>query len=259
MNLIDTHSHLTFNHLTDNVDEILQRSREAGVTSWITVGTDPEQNVKVVELAEKYDNLYAAVGIHPHEAKDVTTDTMIHLIKLAEHPKVVAIGETGLDYHYDHSPRDDQKSVFTNHLQIASELKLPVIIHSREAFDDTIEIVDEFTSKIEKNVFHCFTGTAEQAQAIIDKGYYISFTGAVTFKNAKNVRESAKLVPLEKMMIETDCPYMSPEPMRKQRINEPALLVHTAKFLAELKNVHLEEFADITTSTAQAFFDIPLG
>ncbi|MHC4131943.1 MAG: TatD family hydrolase [Planctomycetota bacterium] len=257
MNLIDTHSHLTFNQLTDNVDEILQRSREAGVTSWITVGTDPEQNVKVVELAEKYDNLYAAVGIHPHEAKDVTTDTMIHLIKLAEHPKVVAVGETGLDYHYDHSPRDSQKSVFTNHLQIASELKLPVIIHSRQAFDDTIEIVDEFTSKIEKIVFHCFTGTCEQAQVIIDKGFYISFTGAVTFKNAKHVQDAAQLVPIEKMMIETDCPYMSPEPMRKQRINEPALLVHTAKFLAELKNMHPEEFADITTSTAQRFFAIP--
>jgi TatD DNase family protein len=257
MNLIDTHSHLTFNQLANNVDEVLQRSRQASVTSWITVGTDPEQNEKVIELAEKYDNLYAAVGIHPHEAKDVTTDTMIHLIKLAEYPKVVAVGETGLDYHYDHSPRESQKSVFTNHLQIASELKLPVIIHSRQAFDDTIEIVDEFAPKIENIVFHCFTGTPEQAQVIIDKGFYISFTGAVTFKNSKNIRESAKLVPLEKMMIETDCPYMSPEPMRKQRINEPALLVHTAKFLAELKNVHPEEFADVTTATAQRFFSIP--
>jgi TatD DNase family protein len=257
MNLIDTHSHLTFEQLADIVDEVLQRSREAGVTSWITVGTDPQQNEMVIELAEKYDNLYAAVGIHPHEAKDVTTDTMIHLIKLVEHPKVVAIGETGLDYHYDHSPRENQKSVFTNHLQIAAELKLPVIIHSRQAFDDTIEIVDEFASKIEKIVFHCFTGTPEQAKTIIDKGFYISFTGAVTFKNAKTLQESAKIVPLEKLMLETDCPYMSPEPMRKQRINEPVLLVHTAKFLAELKNIHPEEFADVTTATAQRFFQIP--
>jgi TatD DNase family protein len=257
MNLIDTHSHLTFKQLADNVDEVLERSRQASVTSWITVGTDPDQNQKVIELAEQYDNLYAAVGIHPHEAKDVTTDTMIYLIKTAEHPKVVAVGETGLDYHYDHSPRDDQKEVFINHLQIASELKLPVIIHSREAFDETIKIVDEFASKIEKIVFHCYTGTPEQAQAIIDKGFYISFTGAVTFKNSINIRESAKLVPLEKMMIETDCPYMSPEPMRKQRINEPALLVYTANFLAELKNVHPEEFADVTTATAQRFFSIP--
>ncbi|MHC4265665.1 MAG: TatD family hydrolase [Planctomycetota bacterium] len=257
MNLIDTHAHLTFEQLAKNVDEVLLRSKEASVTSWITVGTDPEQNEKVVELAEKYDNLYAAVGIHPHEAKDVTTDTMIHLIKLAEHPKVVAIGETGLDYHYDHSPRESQKSVFTNHLQIAAELKLPVIIHSREAFDDTIEIVDKFSSQIEKIVFHCFTGTPDQAKIIINKGFYISFTGAVTFKNSKNIRESAKLAPLEKMMIETDCPYMSPEPMRKQRINEPALLVHTAKFLAELKNIHPEEFADVTTAAAQQFFAIP--
>jgi TatD DNase family protein len=257
MNLIDTHAHLTFEQLADNVDEVLLRSKEAGVTSWITVGTDPEQNQKVIELAEKYDNLYAAVGIHPHEAKDVTTDTMIHLIKLAEYPKVVAIGETGLDYHYDHSPREEQKSVFINHLQIAGELKLPVIIHSREAFDETIEIVDEFAGQIEKIVFHCFTGTADQAQTIIDKGFYISFTGAVTFKNAKNVRQAAEAVPIEKMMIETDCPYMSPEPMRKQRINEPALLVYTAEFLAELKGLLPEEFADITTATAQRFFAIP--
>jgi TatD DNase family protein len=257
MNLIDTHAHLTFKQLADNVDEVLQRSREAGVTSWVTVGTDPNQNQKVIELTEKYDNLYAAVGIHPHEAKDVTTDTMIYLIKLAEHPKVIAIGETGLDYHYDHSPREDQKQVFTNHLQIASELKLPVIIHSREAFDDTIEIVDKFSSQIEKIVFHCFTGTADQAQIIVDKGMYISFTGAVTFKNAKNVQQAAQAIPLEKMMIETDCPYMSPEPMRKQRINEPALLVHTAEFLAGLKDVHPEEFADVTTANAQRFFEIP--
>ncbi|MHC5075380.1 MAG: TatD family hydrolase, partial [Planctomycetota bacterium] len=200
MNLIDTHAHLTFKQLADNVDEVLQRSRQASVTSWITVGTDPNQNQKVIELAEKYDNLYAAVGIHPHEAKDVTTDTMIYLIKLAEHPKVVAIGETGLDYHYDHSPREDQKEVFTNHLQIASELKLPVIIHSREAFDDTIEIVDKFSSQIEKIVFHCFTGTADQAKILIDKDMHISFTGAVTFKNAKNVHQAAKAVPIEKMM-----------------------------------------------------------
>ena len=257
MNLIDTHAHLTFEPLADNVDDVLQRSRQAGITSWITVGTDPEQNQKAIELAERYDTVYAAVGIHPHDAKHVILDTFIHLIKLAEHPKVVAIGETGLDYHYNYSPGEDQQEVFKNHLQIAAELKLPVIVHSREGLDDTINIIDKFSSQIENIVFHCFTGTADQAEIIIDKGCYISFTGAVTFKNAKDVQKAAEAVPLEKMMIETDCPYMSPEPMRKQKINEPALLVHTAAFLAELKNVHPEEFADVTTSTAQRFFGIP--
>jgi len=257
MNLIDTHAHLTFEPLADNLDDVLQRSRDAGVTSWITVGTDPEQNQKAIELAEKYDTVYAAVGVHPHDAKHVILDTFIDLIKLAEHPKVVAIGETGLDYHYDYSPGEDQQEVFKNHLQIAAELKLPVIVHSRESLDDTIKIIDNFSSRIENIVFHCFTGTADQAKIIIDKGCHISFTGAVTFKNANDIQKAAEAIPLEKMMIETDCPYMSPEPMRKQKINEPALLVHTAQFLAALKNVHPEEFADVTTSTAQRFFGIP--
>jgi TatD DNase family protein len=200
--------------------------------------------------------MYAAIGIHPHDAKTVTENTLQELKKLAQHKKVVAIGETGLDYHYDFSPRQEQKKVFAEHLKIAAEMNLPVIIHCREAFDETMEILEEHSAGIKNIVFHCFSGDASQAKIVLDKGFYISFTGVVTFKNARIKQEAAKIVPLDRLMLETDCPYMSPEPMRRQRINEPALMIHTAKFLAELKGMDLADFADAVTATSRAFFKI---
>jgi len=161
-----------------------------------------------------------------------------------------------LDYYYDNSPRQDQRRVFAQQLRIAAELNLPVIIHSRKAFDETIEILDQHGQDVRKVVFHCFSGSAEQAKIILSKGYHISFTGVVTFKNANKTREAAKAVPLERLMLETDCPYMSPEPMRKQKINEPALLIHTAKFLADLKAMDLEDFVQKITATSRAFFNL---
>ena len=256
MQLIDTHCHLTFDDLAGDIEGVIERSRRAGVTTWLTVGTDPSENQKAVELTNKFENLYAAVGIHPHDAKDVTADTIIQLKELAQNVKVVAIGETGLDYYYDNSPRQDQRRVFAQQLRIAAELNLPVIIHSRKAFDETIEILDQHGQDVRKVVFHCFSGSAEQAKIILSKGYHISFTGVVTFKNANKTREAAKAVPLERLMLETDCPYMSPEPMRKQKINEPALLIHTAKFLADLKAMDLEDFVQKITATSRAFFNL---
>ena len=256
MQLIDTHCQLTFDDLAGDIEGVIERSRRAGVTTWLTVGTDPSENQKAVELTNKFENLYAAVGIHPHDAKDVTADTIIQLKELAQNVKVVAIGETGLDYYYDNSPRQDQRRVFAQQLRIAAELNLPVIIHSRKAFDETIEILDQHGQDVRKVVFHCFSGSAEQAKIILSKGYHISFTGVVTFKNANKTREAAKAVPLERLMLETDCPYMSPEPMRKQKINEPALLIHTAKFLADLKAMDLEDFVQKITATSRAFFNL---
>lgn len=256
MELIDTHCHLTFGQLADGVDQVIARSIDAGVTAWITVGTDPNQNQKVIELARKYDNMYAAVGVHPHDAKDVNDQAIRQLHALAQNKKVVAIGETGLDFHYDHSPRDRQAVVFTAHLQLAQELNLPVIIHSREAFDETMEILQRSGPDLEKVVFHCFSGSPEQAKILLDAGFYISFTGVVTFKNAESIRQAAEIVPLDRLMLETDCPYMSPEPMRKQKINEPALMVHTAKFLAELKGTDFEDFTSAVTSTSKSFFNL---
>jgi TatD DNase family protein len=257
MQLIDTHCHLTFDDLAGDIDGVIERSRQAGVTGWITVGTDMRENQKALEFANRFENLYAAVAVHPHDAKTVTGETIRELMKLGRDPKVVAIGETGLDYHYDHSPHRDQRRVFAQHLTIAGELNLPVIIHCRKAFEETIEILDEHGSDVRKVVWHCFSGSAEQAQILVPRGYYVSFTGVVTFKNAEKTRRAAAAIPVERLMLETDCPYMSPEPMRKQQINEPALMVHTAGFLAELKGMSLEEFAAATTATAKGFFNLP--
>ncbi len=255
--LIDTHAHLAFEPLLSDIDGVLKRSIDAGVTGWITVGTNIEENRTSIELTEKYDNIYAAVAIHPHDAKDVTETGLAELEKLAGHKKVVALGETGLDFHYNFSEQSTQKEVFKKHLVLAAKLNLPVIIHSREAFDETMKILEQQGGGIEKIVFHCFTGSAGQAKTVLDKGFYISFTGVVTFKNANDIREAAKIVPLDRLMLETDCPYMTPEPMRKQKVNEPALMIHTAKFLAALKGVTFEELAAAATTTARKFFNIP--
>lgn len=257
MELIDTHCHLTFDDLVADIEAVLARSQQAGVTGWITVGTDMEQNRKTIELAERHENMYAAIGIHPHDAKNVTAGTITELKKLAQNEKVVAIGETGLDFHYDFSPRQDQRRAFAQQLKIAAELGLPVIIHCREAFDETMEILEQYGRSVKRVVFHCFGGSAEQAKIVMDRGFYISFTGVVTFKNAEPVRQAAKIVPLAKLMLETDCPYMSPEPMRKQKVNEPALMLHTAKCLAELKGMDLGDFAEEVTATSRAFFGLP--
>jgi TatD DNase family protein len=260
MKLIDTHCHLTFEQLAGDIDAILARSTAAGVNKWITVGTDSQHNRKAVELAGRFENIYAAVGIHPHDAKDVTGQIIAELKKLAGNEKVVAIGETGLDFHYNFSRQPDQRRIFTTQLQIAHELNLPVIVHSRNAFDETMEILSQFlrlNGRLKGVVFHCFSGTPDQARIVLDYGFHISLTGVVTFKNAETARRVAKMVPLERLMLETDCPYMSPEPMRKQKVNEPALMIHTANFLAELKETDPVEFADVVTATSRDFFGIP--
>jgi len=257
MELIDTHCHLTFEQLIGVLEQVLQRSIAAGITGWITVGTDSQQNRKVIEIAEKYENMYAAVGIHPHDAKTVTAETIKQLKELAQNKRVIAIGETGLDFHYNLSGRPVQRRVFAAQLKLAAEMNLPVIIHSRGAFDETVDILEHFGSGVRKVVFHCFSYSPRQAKMVLDRGYYISFSGVVTFKNASLARQSAKIVPTERLMIETDCPYMSPEPMRKQKINEPALMVHTARCLAELKQMDLPDFAEAVTATSKAFFALP--
>ncbi len=260
MELIDTHCHLTFEQLAGDIEAVVDRSRAAGVVGWITVGTDPQHNREAIELTEWFENMYATVGIHPHDAKDVAADTMAELKELAQSDKVVAIGETGLDFHYDFSPRQDQRRVFNAQLEIARELNLPVIIHCREAFDETIDILEQFIGlkgRLKGVVFHCFGGSARQARIVLDHGFYISFTGVVTFKNAEKTREAAKIVPTDRLMLETDCPYMSPAPMRKQKINEPALMVHTARFLAELKEMEPTDFARAVTVTSKSFFGLP--
>ncbi|MDI6447541.1 TatD family hydrolase [Anaerobaca lacustris] len=260
MNLIDTHCHLTFEPLADDVSGVLARSRQAGVTAWITVGTSLADSRLAVELAGRHENLYASVGIHPHDAKDADDEAMAELKELARSDKVVAVGETGLDFHYNFSKQPEQKRVFAAHLEMAKELGLPVIVHSRNAFEETLEILDRHGDGLRAVVFHCFGGSADQAGQLLGRGYHISFTGVVTFKNAQMAREAAAAVPMDRLMVETDCPYMSPEPVRSRKPNEPALMVHTAHFLAELKGLSAEQFASESTRTAIRFFGlIPTG
>lgn len=254
MELIDSHCHLTFDGLFENLEAVLQRSRDAGVSSWVTIGTNQTQSLEAVTLAERVPGIYATVGLHPHEAKDLSAELLTRMEQWASLDPVVALGEMGLDYYYDFSPRDQQQRAFTEQLALAARLNMPVVVHTRDAFDETLAILKQFDDQLDRVVLHCFTGTAQQAKAGLDRGYFISFSGVVTFKNAQSVKEAALIVPMDRLMIETDCPYLSPAPMRKQKVNEPALLIHTARFLAQLKQVDLEELAQQACHNTRHFY-----
>jgi TatD DNase family protein len=256
MDLVDTHAHLTFDELAGQLDDVLARSRDAGVTRWITVGTDRADNEKVLQRVREYENMFGVLGYHPHEAKDVTQADMELLDKQLCRDRIVAVGECGLDYHYMHSPADIQQGVFRAHLDIAADVQKPVVIHTREAFDETMDILDAYAGKLNGVVIHCYGGNRKQTQRVLDAGYYISFTGTVTFKRSDDLRDVAKMIPLDRLMIETDCPYISPHPKRNIRPNEPALLIHTARCLADVHGLPLEEFSRKVTKTSETFFGL---
>lgn len=263
MRFVDSHCHIDGDRFDEDRDSVVSRAREAGVVSMLVVGTgDPhtEEIGRAVETAERYENVYASVGVHPHDAKLYDVDAEAKLVALAKSSsKVVAWGEIGLDYYYDHSPREVQHSVFVRQLLIARELGLPVIIHSRDADDDTRGILSrECPYEGFRGVMHCFGGSAEMAKAMINLGFMISFAGNVTFKKAENLREAARVVPLESLLIETDCPFLAPEPLRGRR-NEPAFVVRTAEFLADLYGVSLGELAAKTTQNFETLFRVPTG
>lgn len=257
--MIDTHCHLEMDAFDNDRENVIKRAKEAGLEAVITIGSDFEGCRGAVELANKYDFIYASVGIHPHDAKDFSEEifNQIKAWTLPPHPqrggKVVAIGEIGLDYHYDHSPREIQKDVFKKQLYYAKEVNLPVIIHSREAKKDTLKILEE--SGVTKGLMHCFSGDMEMAERVMSLGFYISIAGPVTFKNADRLREIAKAIPDDYLLIETDAPYLTPEPLRGKR-NEPVFVVHTAKFIAELRGISYEDIDRITTLNAKRLFGI---
>ncbi|MGD9589778.1 MAG: TatD family hydrolase [Pyrinomonadaceae bacterium] len=284
--LIDSHCHIDGEAFDDDRDEVVQRARDAGVAAMLNVGTgDPHSDDfrKAVAAAERYQNVFASVGVHPHDAKLYDDKAEEHLIDLARSDKVVAWGEIGLDYYYDHSPRDVQRDVFRRQLAVARELGLPVIIHSRDADDDTLEIlIQEFSGsaygfdpgadsanvtksskplalslKPNVGIMHCFGGTADMAEELMAAGFLISFAGNVTFKKAENLREAARVVPLDKLLVETDCPFLTPVPFRGKR-NEPAYVVHTARFLADLYFVSFETLSARTTENFLRLFDLDL-
>lgn len=261
MTFVDSHCHIDGEQFDADRDEVVERAREAGVAAMLCVGTgDPHSGeiAKAVEVAGRYENVYASVGVHPHDAKLYDDAAEQHLIDLAGSEKVIAWGEIGLDYYYDHSPRDVQRDVFRRQIRTAKSLGLPVIIHSRDADDETVEILcDEFAGEAGQGsrlgVMHCFGGTAQMAEQLLAIGFLISFAGNVTFKKADNLRDAARVVPLDRLLIETDCPFLTPVPFRGKR-NEPGFVVHTAKFLADLHGVELETVAKRTTENFARFF-----
>lgn len=259
--IVDSHCHIDGSQFDEDRDDVVRRAREAGVAAMLNVGTgDPHTGeiARAVEVAVRYDNVFASVGVHPHDAKLYNDKAEEHLIELAKSEKVVAWGEIGLDYYYDHSQRDVQQEVFRRQIGVAKGLGLPIIIHTRDADDDTVAILkEEYSERGESSpgVMHCFGGTAEMAEQCLELGFYISFAGNVTFKKAENLRDAAKVVPLEKLLVETDCPYLTPVPFRGKR-NEPSYVVHTAEFLAELYGVNFEELAGQTTSNFQNLFRV---
>lgn len=259
--MFDTHCHLTSPQLRSRTDQIIAEAGEQGVDRMITVGTTPDDCTAAREVAERFENVWYTAGVHPHYASDVKPDDLSTVIEHARHPRCVAIGEMGLDYHYPDPPRDVQQRFFRDQLAAVAQAghTHPIIIHCREAVDDTLAIIEAEDIPAERFVFHCFTELPEAARKVLDAGCMVSFTGIVTFNSADHVRESAKLVPLERMMIETDSPYCTPEPHRKVRPNEPRYVADVARFLAELRLVDFDEFITTVDANAERFFGIPPG
>ena len=256
--LVDSHCHLTYEGLGERIDEVIGNATAAGVTEFVCIATDLGDADRAFELAGRYQSIHVVCGIHPHHAAKTPHDWDAQLEKLVALSHVHGVGEMGLDYHYDFADRSTQAQVFQRQLAIASRSSKPVVIHSREAHDDTLRILDD-SPKPPRVVFHCFTGTIAEARAILDKGYWISLTGVVTFKKSDELREVARLIPADRLMIETDSPYLSPEPLRSKRPNEPAHLIHTAECIARERGVSLDDLAKLTAANTRRFFNLPAG
>ncbi len=284
LSLIDTHAHLDYPDFANDFDDVLRRAADAGVTRIITIGTSLASSRRAVELAQKYENVFAVIGVHPTHAEEAGEDVITPLRELAQSHRVAAIGETGLDYHElpsvkltqertaevvsnalqaetegevevrirDGAVKSKQASIFQQQLDLAIELKLNVVIHQRDAWDDTLAILREYGRQV-SGVFHCFGGTREQAEEVISLGHLVSFTGIVTFKNGTRVREVAASLSLGEFMVETDCPYLAPEPHRGKRC-EPAYTRLVAESIASARGIRVEELARATTATAEEFF-----
>lgn len=256
--LIDSHAHIHFKDFSDDLDGVLSRARDAGVGAIVNVGTDLASSREVVGLAEKYPQVFAVVGVHPHDVAKMAAGEMESLEKLAKHPKVVAIGEVGLDYYYEHSPREVQQERLADFIRLARTTQKPLVIHCRDAFNDCFRIFDAEDAWNSGGVFHCYTGDAKTAAHITSKGFHVSFSGIVTFKKATDLQEAARIAPLDKILVETDCPFLAPEPYRGKK-NEPAYVRLVAEKVAQLRGVALEEIARATTANAIKLFRLPVA
>jgi len=262
--LIDTHVHLDDPRYDPDREAVFQRAEEAGIGAFITIGCDLATSTSAAQLATEHKNVYATVGVHPHEVKHIESHWYEELRKLAQQPKVVAFGEIGLDYHYDHSPREVQRQRFREQVALAESLELPMVIHTREAQEDTMTILREEHAESVGGVFHCFSGDPWLAKEALDLGFYLSFSGIITFRNATLLREIILTVPDDRILIETDAPYLTPIPFRGKR-NESAYVKYVAEQIAELKYgasaTGLEKVAEMTTNNANRLFNLktPVG
>ncbi len=258
MALIDTHAHLTFPELYSQIEAVMDRCTAQGVSQVITVGTDVADAQCALTVARQFPGrVFVAAGFHPHEAAKVSPSCFDTMNSLWECVEVVALGEMGLDYHYDFAPKDIQRKVLAAQLKQAGQLNKPLVIHSREAIDDTIALLEDHGFKDKPVVFHCFTGSTNEAAKLAERGWRISFTGVVTFKKSIELQEIARSCPANQLMVETDSPYLSPVPVRSHRPNEPAFVAHTARFMAKLRGVSETAIAELTTRNARQFFDLP--
>jgi len=249
----DTHVHINAEQFNEDVHEVVLRAREAGVQQMVIVGFDRPTIDRALQLAESDPDLYACIGFHPVESIHVTDEDLLWLEEKLVHPKVVALGETGLDYYWDTSPKDVQSEIFRQHIRLAKKKQLPIVIHNREATEDVIRILQEENAKEVGGILHCFTGSVETAHMAIEMNFYISLGGPVTYKNAVKPKEVAEKIPLEHLLIETDCPYLPPHPHRGKR-NEPAYVVLVAEEIARIKNITVEEVAHQTHINATRLF-----
>ena len=255
--LIDSHAHIQGKEYAGEAEAVIARAHAAGVEAIIAVGGagDMSSNSEAVRLAYGFANVYATVGMHPHDAKDVGAEELAVLQQLAEDPKVIAIGETGLDYYYSHSPHDVQRRVFGQFIQMARQTELPIVVHERDAAQEAVQLLRGEGGGDLRGVIHCFTGNYQAATAYLDLGFYLSFTGIITFKNAEPLREVVRKVPLEKIFVETDSPYLTPVPHRGKR-NEPAYVRFVAEAIAKIKAIAVEEIAQVTSANVKQLFRI---
>ncbi|MGL5719560.1 MAG: TatD family hydrolase [Alphaproteobacteria bacterium] len=256
MYFVDSHCHLEFPEFGGKCQEILEQATLADVKTFLTIGTRIETMGELLKLINSFPQIYGAVGIHPHESHSVSGRGVLETF-LDEHlhnPRVVGVGETGLDFYYEHSPRDLQSNVFRTHLKKALEVDLPVIVHTRDAEKETVAILKEAAFEGVKGVIHCFTGSQWLAEQVLDLGFFISFSGVITFKNAQPLRDLIPFVPLDRILVETDSPFLAPIPHRG-KTNQPAFVVHVAEKIAELKSVSLEEVARVTTENFFRLFE----
>ena len=252
MSLIDSHCHLDSAEFDGDRDEVIQRALDSGVEHMVAIGTGggPPDLEAGIRLAERYAAFYATVGVHPHDAAKASQTDLRRLEELLSHPKVIALGEIGLDYHYDFSPRETQKSIFIEQMNIAVAARKPIVIHTREAWDDTLALIEKYWAPSGvAGIMHCFSGGPAEAQRALELGFYLSFGGIVTFPKAVEVQAAAGQAPADRILVETDAPYLAPVPKRGQR-NEPALVAHTARKLAELRG---ESFEEISRTTSENF------